>query len=131
MAQIFPVTTNTEWVLEGTQDPTKPEKQLYYIAINLILFSNSRIKHKLDSKRIMKMVDHIDDVPFRIVPVYKTDRGYLLTDGNHHVMALKLAGKVHVPAIILTEEEYKKVAYGAGEIDVTVITRNAQLINSL
>jgi hypothetical protein len=77
--------------------------ELVYINSQKIIFTNS----KVDWAKIHRIARNIDGDLFKAIPAYPTERGYIITDGNHRVRAAKLAGYKFVPCVLLEKHEFE------------------------
>lgn len=91
-------------------------REVVYIETGLILFSNAKTKQTL----VDEIAAAIDPQKFGIVTVYKTGKGFLLTDGNHRTKAAIKAGYSFVPAVLLTKKEFDHVKYSDRTLDFMV-----------
>jgi len=82
-------------------------KELVYINIDRIIFSNSNISQtKLDYLKNNFSFEKLEPVC-----AYFNGKGYILTDGNHRVKVLQELKYTNIPAVILTKDEYDFLAY--------------------
>jgi hypothetical protein len=91
-------------------------KTLYLLSIKKIILSNS----KVDMKKVMKIAKELSGDKFKAVPAYFNGKSYILTDGNHRVLAGIMRGVKYIPAIFLTKKEFDYVKYSKRSIDFDV-----------
>lgn len=95
-------------------------RPLIFVDIRRVLMTNSAIS----TEKINKMIKNFNVAKMPPVTglLLRGDYGIMLklTDGNHRTEVLRRLGDKNVPAVPLTPEEYKHVAYSkTNTIDLT------------
>jgi hypothetical protein len=103
------------------------KKQLVYVPISHIIITNT----KTHAKHVDWLARHLDFDKLAALPAWWDGQGYRLTDGNHRVLALKLAGYDYAPVVLLTKREYDFVKFSKRAIEMEVHVPKEPVLVSL
>lgn len=103
-------------------------KPIVLIHKDLLIFSNN----KTDQGFVNTISEKLNAEKFQVISVYKSDKGYVVTDGNHRAKAAIQAGINYIPAVVLTKKEYDFVKFSDRSFPVKAfMPENPRMINSL
>lgn len=92
------------------------QKTVVLIPISRVAFTNDRPNKAV----IRAIVAGYDRAKMRPVCAHQVGTAFILTDGNHRTEAFRQLGYTHVPAVLLTREEFDYVKCSDRTLDFIV-----------